>query len=251
MNKQAPASTYVRDNYDALLTKLPHGYTDFRWNDTEVSRFHYRQSRRALARGMTLVPERVSRALEIGGGAGAWTPFFASRATQLDFLDISEEMLKEAKVALASFTQITYLHTDFLAWEPEPAAYNLVASIRNIEYMQDKRSVLARMSRALSRGGTLILSTKSPHFDWNGYFDTKALHSGQISITELTTLLAESGFEVVQVYPAIIGKKTRYAPMRLLWDGLQQVLLRLPLSLMPLSILKYISESFLIVARRV
>lgn len=248
--EKAPESSYVRDTYDAMLPTLAKGYSEFRWNDTDVSRFHYRQSRRALRRGLASVPLKVNRALEIGGGGGAWTPFFAGRAIRLDFLDISENMLKEAKIALVKFQNINYIHSDFLEWEPEPSAYDLAVSIRNIEYMKDKRAVFERVARAMQKDGLFILSTKSPDFDWKGYFKTKALHQGQIPIEELINLLRESGFEVLHVYPAIIGKLIRYAPMRFVWDCLQTMLLRLPLLLMPLFILKYISESFLVVARR-
>lgn len=249
--KRAPESEYVRDNYDALLAKLPKGYTDFRWNDTDISRFHYRQSRRALLRALSCLPAKLDRILEVGGGAGAWTPFFASRALSLDFLDISENMIAEAKKALAHFQNIRYLRADFIEWEPETPAYDMLVSIRNIEYMKDKRAVLARMNRALRFGGTLILSTKSPDFDWSGYFDAKPLHGGQIPIRSLISMLRENGFEIVRVYPAILGKLTRFAPMRMMWDGLQILLLRIPQFCMPLFLLKYISESFLIVARRI
>jgi len=249
--RKPPDSVFVRDTYDTLLEKLPQGYSEFRWNENVVSRFHYRQSRRALLRALATVPVKMGRALEVGGGGGAWTPFFAARAAQVDFLDISGEMLREAQSKLARFQNIRYMHTDFLEWEPEPAAYDLVVSIRNLEYMQDTSAVLARMSRALRQGGTLILSTKNPQFDWKGYFDGKALHGGQIPVATLTTLLHECGFAVTHIYPAIIGKRIRYAPMRFIWDVLQRVSLRLPRSLVPLSLLKYISESFLIVAQKI
>lgn len=251
MNKQAPESAYVRDTYDTLLARLPKGYSEFRWNDTDISRFHYRQSRRALLRGLASVPAKVSRALEVGGGAGAWTLFFAGRVAQVDFLDISENMLAEARATLAQFPRIHYVHADFLEWEPEAAAYDLIVSIRNLEYMNDKRAALARMARGLKEGGVLILSTKSPQFDWKGYFAGKVLHGGQIPVTELVTLMRESGFSVEHAYPAILGKLIRYAPMRAVWDGLQILLLRLPQAFIPLFVLKYVAESFLIVARRI
>lgn len=249
--ENAPASSYVRDTYDAMLPRLPKGYSEFRWNDTDISRFHYRQSKRALLKGLASVPQKLGRVLEIGGGGGAWTPLFAGRADSLDFLDISENMLKEARVALARFPHITYLHEDFISWSPDRAAYDLIVSIRNIEYMRDKRAVVERLASALRPGGALIVSTKSPHFDWKGYFKSKELHGGQIATGSLLSLLKENGFEIVCVYPAIIGKGIRYAPVRWLCDVLQMVSLQFPVFLMPVSLLKYISESFLVVARRV
>ncbi len=241
---------FVRDVYDRMLPKLKKGYSDFRWNDTPVSRFHYCQSRRALLAGLGAVPTKLDRALEIGGGGGAWTPFFAPRTAELDFLDISEQMLLEAKAALADFSGIRYIQSDFLEWEPPTAVYDLAVSIRNIEYMRDKSAVLDRLARALKKGGTLILSTKSPEYDWGGYFDKRPLHSGQIRIAELLDLLSKSGFTILQVYPAIVGKLIRFAPMRFLWHTVQWLSFALPSKLRPLFLLKYISESFLIVARR-
>jgi len=236
--------------YDGLLSKLPDGYTAFRWQQTTVSRFHYRQSRRVLVRALRAVPVQVNRALEVGGGSGAWTGFFAGRTKHLDFVDISESMLAEARVALESFKNITYIHADIMAWEPQENVYELAISLRNIEYMQDKRLVLHRISGALVPGGRLILSTKNPEFDWNGYFANKPLHGGQVSLRELQGLLTESGFVIERVYPAIIGKKIKYAAMRAFWDVLQSLALRLPPAAMPLFLLRRISESFLVVARR-
>lgn len=249
-NRRAPESEYVQTMYDGLLSKLPEGYTAFRWQQTAVSRFHYRQSKRALARALCAVPAQVNRVLEVGGGSGAWTGFFAGRTKRLDFVDISESMIAEARGALESFKNITYIHADIMAWEPQEKAYELAISLRNIEYMQDKRSVLNRIAGALVSGGRLILSTKNPEFDWNGYFTNKPLHGGQVSLKELQSLLVESGFVVERVYPAIIGKKIKYAAARVFWDMLQAVVLRLPPYAMPLFLLRRISESFLVVARR-
>ncbi len=67
----------------------------------------------------------------------------------------------------------------------------------------------------------------------------------------LLRLLRESGFEVVRVYPAIMGKKIRYAPVRLCFDVLQWMLLRLPERGVPSGVVRSFSESVLVVARRV
>ncbi len=246
----APDSRFVRDTYDSLLNSLPGTYSAYRWEQTPVSRFHFRQSRRALVAALAHVPVSLNRALEIGGGGGVWTPWLAERARTLDFLDISESMLKEARTTLVRFPHISYIHADFLEWEPEGGAYDLVASFRNIEYMNDKAGVVARFAKALTPGGTLLLSTKNPSYDWKGYFKNKTLHGGQMSVRSLTALLKENGFTVVRVYPAIIGKKIGYAPFRLLWNGLHAAMVRLPNILLPVFVWKYIAESVIFVARK-
>jgi len=246
---RAPDSGFVRDTYDKLLQGLPHGYSAYRWAETPVSRFHFRQTTRALKQALKSVPH-VERALEVGGGGGTWTPFVLQHTNTLDFLDISAEMLAEARTALSAYPNISYIHHDFLTWEAPHEAYGLAASFRNLEYMQDKRAALKRFASVLTKGGSFLLVTKSPHYDWGGYFNNKALHGGQVPITELLALLQQIGFTPKVVYPAIIGKKTAYAPVRFVWDCVQTALLSLPRFLMPLFFLKYISESFIIVAEK-
>ena len=250
-DSKAPDPSFVRDTYNALLKKLPGSYTAYRWGETPVSRFHFRQSRRALLRALRFVPKWMERILEIGGGDGAWTPFFASRAQRLDFLDISKEMLAGAREALTRFRNIQFIEADFLSWTPQPDAYNMVVSLRNLEYMKDKKAAVLRMASALRSGGYLILSTKNPQYDWNSYFEGKELHGGQIPLSDLESLLQRSGFSILRVYPAIIGKKTKYGPVRILWDVLQILFVCAPAFFVPWWLMRYLSESFLVVARRI
>jgi SAM-dependent methyltransferase len=238
-------SAFVKNTYDTLLRGLSGSYTDYRWGATPVSRFHFAQTKRALTRALTQVPHSLKRMLEVGGGGGAWTPYFAPRTEALDYLDISEEMLREARTHLAAFPQISYLHADFLAWEAPANAYDLVVMIRNIEYMPDKRAVLAKCFRALTSGGTLLLVTKNPESDWRGYYRTKRLHSGQMPLNELRARLTEAGFAGIEATPAIIGKGVRYAVVRPLWHAVQWLGLRIPLPLTRL-----FAESFLVLAHK-
>jgi 2-polyprenyl-3-methyl-5-hydroxy-6-metoxy-1,4-benzoquinol methylase len=237
---------FVRDTYDALLRKLPETYTEYRWQGTPVSRFQFRQSARALRCALRAMPARFERALEVGGGDGAWTRFFAPAVAELDFVDISEEMIREAKKALTAFPGIRYIHADFLQWNGEPDHYDLLVSIRNLEYMPDKRAALTRLSALAADGAHMVLVTKNPDFD-RRYYDGKVFHSGQIPLSDLLALLESSGFTVRRVYPALIGKKTKYALMRFFWNCLHRVLL---LSPRPLPFLSFLTESFLVIAQK-
>jgi cyclopropane fatty-acyl-phospholipid synthase-like methyltransferase len=237
---------FVRDTYDELLRELPETYTEYRWERTAISRFQFRQSARALKCALRVMPGRFDRALEIGGGDGAWTRFFAPMVSTIDFVDISEEMIREAKKALAAFSQIKYIAADFLQWSGEPKHYDLLISIRNLEYMPDKHAALTRLSALAAESAHLVLVTKNPDFDRH-YYGGKVFHSGQVPLPELLTLLESCGFVVRRVYPALVGKKTKYVLMRVMWDCLHRILLLLP---RPLPFLSFLTESFLVIAQK-
>lgn len=247
MEQSGPSSSYVRDTYNELVGGQAAGYTHYRWQQSPVSRYHYRQSKRTLERAIRFLPKKITRALEIGGGDGAWTPYIAERADRMDFLDISKEMLSQAKRALSRFPAITYIEGDFLQWKSESESYGAILSIRNIEYMNDKEAVVRTFATALQSGGILIVSTKNPAFDWGGYFGGKELHSGQITRGHLLHLLRRYGFQIRAVYPAIIGKLIRLAPVRIFFDLLHTIALRIPGAAVLLS---WVSESYLVVAEK-
>ncbi len=238
-------SRYIEKTYDEFLATYQDTYSFYRWFRTPVSRFHYEQSRRAL---LLVLKKHYEKGLEVGGGDGVWTEFILQHVQSLDFLDISKEMIKRAQERFKNNNRLTFIQDDFLKNTLGGEQYDLLVSFRNFEYFEDKEKGMSEFSRVLRHNGELIIVTKSPEYDWKGYFNNKAFHSGQISINHLCSLLDKNGFKVIKVLPAIIGKKIGWSLLRPVYHFMQYLLLKLPRSLVPTFLLKYVSESFLVYA---
>ena len=101
----------------------------------------------------------------------------------------------------------------------------------------------------LASKGTLILVTKSPQYDWKGYFKTKTLHQGVMDIRLVKRSLQEQGLDVIDIYPAIVGKMLATALGRFIGHIMQWFLV-ITRRFFPLSLSRYVTESYLIVARK-
>ncbi len=251
--RKDPEPKFVQSSYNTFLKKLPGSYSDYRWRRDAAMRSHFQQTLRSL----DFVVARLnlskvnSHILEVGGGDGMWVEqIWGPRVGAIDFLDISEEMLEQAKARLASCGHISYIHSDFLAWTAPVDKYDVVSIIRNLEYMEDKHAALIKTKQVLKPGGTLVLITKNPESDFLGYYKKHKLHAGRISIKELRALLISAGFSDVYIYPAIIGKKLQYSFSRFIWQGIQWVLLRAPKLVSLPWFSRIFAESFLITARK-
>lgn len=238
---------FVQDTYNSFLSTLPEEYSFYRWQKTPVSRFHHAQTQRALNRALPHV-RTTDRVLEVGGGDGEWTPYFMVHADSLDFVDISEEMIVRAQKRLAQYDgRISYIQKDILHANLQHQ-YGLIGAVRNIEYMPDKLAVIRLYYSLLKKDGLLCLVTKNPETDFKGYFKHKKLHSGQIAIHDLQHYLKSVGFSRIHIYPAIIGKKIKYAPIRWIWHMVHYVLLHTPQNLLSLYVTRLFAESFVITA---
>ncbi len=247
MNERIPDTSYVRDEYNAMLRNMPTTYAFHRWGENAVARVHYRQTRRALS--WIFGKKKFDRVLEVGGGDGVWTELVAARANGVEFIDISDEMITRAKERLSPFPNISFTRADFLAYAPSPRTFDLALSVRNLEYMPDKKAAIGKYAAALRDGGTLAIVTKNPGFRHVGSVSKKLLHTSQIPVGELLALMQESGFHNVRIYPAIIGIGLKYGLLRLFWTSVQiKCLVFRPL--VPVRFLELFSESILVVGTR-
>ncbi len=242
-------SDYVKDLYNQTLASPAADYSYNRWQKTPLNVCQYRQTKRVLLK--LLGPKKYQQALEVGGGDGVWTEFIINNLKQLDFFDISEEMLKRAGVKLQGCGQINFLLGDFLKNNFASQSYDGLFGFRVWEYFNDKDKALREINRILKVGGDLFLITKSPAYDWQGYYKKKVLHSGQLPILKLLQLLSAYGFSLIAVKPAVLGKLLRWPTARWFFSIAQKLNCLLPFNLLPLAWLQYFSESFIIKARKI
>ena len=145
--------------------------------------------------------EKNFSVLEVGPGPGTWTKVLLSNKeiARYDIVDISEEMLRQAKDNLHEFEQINFVHSDILDFVPKEQ-YDFFFSSRFIEYVNDKEKVVDTIFKSLKPGGKGYLSTKTPQY---GRFMSKKVnspvHQGQISAKKLRELFERRGFKVKKI----------------------------------------------------
>ncbi len=122
-----------------------------------------------------LPPLAGKRVLDLGCGLGNFAREARARgAVQVVGVDLSERMLAEAR-ARDPDPAIVYLRSSLEAFEPEPAAFDLVVSMLALHYVADYRLIVQRMARCLVPGGRVALSVEHPIYTASG---TPSWHLG-------------------------------------------------------------------------
>ena len=241
-------SGYVKSYYDGFLSKYEKEYAFYRWQAGEVEKIHFYQTRRALVPFLNKLKGSI---LEIGGGDAIWTMEYISHVNELNFLDISEEMVSRAKKRLNDFSlKINFINNDFVQNDFSGNTFDGIVSIRNLEYFTDKNFFIEKVNKLLKEDGQFVLVTKSPKYHMSDKAKQKTLHTAQIDILELIKMINSSGLRVLEVRPAICGKLFRFSFMRFISNLLHKITLILPWKILPLNLLSRLSESFVIYAKK-
>ena len=198
MNAPDPKTFY--DN--VMPKKVRSGYEDARWHANSLLSAQYRMMTDALNRFVVPQVQLVRRVLEVGPGPGTWTKLLlkASSAARYTLVDISQEMLAQARVGLKDYANVQFIERDFLKFESsEP--FDFFFSSRAIEYMPDKRATVKKITSLLLPGGRGVIVTKmpKPFFDWMRGRGSRALHGAQIGPATLVGLLRSNGLIIEEI----------------------------------------------------
>ncbi len=193
-------TTQIKEFYNQSLQKSGNTYEFDRWAKTPQMRAGYLNTKSALHK---LVPQYLSdgmKVFELGPGPGTWTKELLMIAPQATYhlVDISEEMLKQAKDNLKEFSNITFTQSDILDFVPQQS-YDFFFSSRIIEYVPDKDRALEVIADALKPGAYGYLVTKTPQYQ--RLFSNKLVskvHQTQISPSDLSKLLEQHGLTVIK-----------------------------------------------------
>jgi ubiquinone/menaquinone biosynthesis C-methylase UbiE len=140
-------------------------YQNLRWFKTRLTRLEYAQTEQALL--AELQPSSAGRYLEIGCGPGTWTRVVAERSAEVIAVDISANMLEQAKKYVGSAGHVTYVHGDAAEYQPQ-GALNGVFSFRVLEYVSGWQEMLTRVASHLEPGGRVTICTKTPFSVYRG-----------------------------------------------------------------------------------
>jgi SAM-dependent methyltransferase len=110
-----------------------------------------------------LLPElRGRRVLDLGCGYGWFCRWACGQgAARVVGIDISERMLARAKADTEN-PAIDYLRSDMEAVELAGSSFDLVYSSLALHYVENLTDLIARISRALAPGGSLVFSVEHP-----------------------------------------------------------------------------------------
>jgi 2-polyprenyl-3-methyl-5-hydroxy-6-metoxy-1,4-benzoquinol methylase len=216
---------YVSPRPDAAELYALYGETYFQNNESGVVGYanYIRDEaniRRTADKRLRLLERYVQpgRMLDVGCAVGFFIDEARRRGWQVQGLDVSSFAVDYA----ASRFSLDVQHGSFTDLAFEPGAYDLVTLWDVIEHVPDPKAYVQQAAALLRPGGVISLAT--PDVDsiparlagrrWVGYKLSEE-HIYYFSITTLTRMLDEAGFDVVDVRH--VGK---YVTLRLFLDRL-------------------------------
>lgn len=241
-----PETTDMRSFYNDSLGKSVNPYEYNRWFSTPEREAGYHMTKAAMVDHVLPLLGSDMRVLEVGAGPGTWTKELLGKNPNLsvDIVDISDEMLAQARTTLSGFARVSYTRSDIASFSPTHE-YDFFFSSRAIEYMPDKGAVADVITRALTQGGAGCILTKYPHYVRARLLGgkTRDVHALQISPRKLAKLLAAHGLHVEQRIPVtFVFPRARSATLDLF---LSRLLREIPLALVAPFV-----ESYLLVFRK-
>ncbi len=181
--------------------KLASEYRHAQWEKSELSLFDYQMTSDGLIENLN--PQPNDSILEIGCGPGTWTEIIAQKCKNLVAVDISSEMLNEAKRRCSGQKNIKFIHSDIMDVELKDK-FEKIFCVRVLEYVANKKALLKKLSLMLKKNGRLVIITKSKPCFWGLAKKTAGFWQEKISVSEIESLLTGLGFSKIRSCPAII-----------------------------------------------
>lgn len=227
VNVEQHTNQGIQEIYDEAASY----YQQLRWFKTRLTRLEYAQTEAALLDQFQFIPDNKGRYLEIGCGPGTWTKVVAAHSAEVVALDISANMIEQARRYIGDATNVTFVHGDAAHYQPEGRLDGFF-SFRVVEYIDGWQETLKRVASHVPSGGRAVICTKTPISVYRGtgrerWFTTGVKRtlgkvqrrlSGQpeppaddrfwqkyISPAALQAVLEQSGFTDFDIAPAIYG----------------------------------------------
>jgi len=190
---------YVREHYNKLVKGFD--YEGYRWRKDLASKEQYKETKKSIL--FHFSPEK--EILEIGPGPGTWTKLIINDSKKITLLDISKEMLNQAKQNISK--KASFICSDFLDFKTKKK-FDLIFSSRAIEYIEDKEKMAKKFKNILKNKGKILIITKNPFRRWRKILlknKQDKLHDNWISIKDFRNLLEKNNFKNIRIYPVIFS----------------------------------------------
>jgi len=185
----------VKNFYNTTLQNNPTPYEQERWFKSGQHRAGYVATKKAMQKYALPLLQNDMKVFELGPGPGTWTKLMLEHAPQAEYnlVDISKEMLKQAKEALSTHQNISYVTSDILEYSVADQ-YDFFFSSRILEYVPDKNRAVHNIVQAMHSGAYGYLVTKTPQ-EGRVFSKRKGsqIHSLQISANDLIKIFQEHG----------------------------------------------------------
>ena len=187
---------------ETISQKFGGDYETARWRANPFLTAQYQMMVDVLNRLIVPSIRKARSVLEVGPGPGTWTKLLleVNSSAAYTLVDISSEMLAQARKGLTSHTNITFVESDLRMFESlQP--FDFFFSSRAIEYMPDKSAAARKIASLLAPGAQGVIITKMPKPLFNQIRGRQivALHTGQITPRDLARILERSGCIVEKV----------------------------------------------------
>ncbi len=175
-------------------------------SDLELRRAFLLDALRAAA--ARLPSGATLRVLDVGCGEAQLTAAVAREGHAVVGVDVAEEPLRRAREQHAGL-DVRLMDADG-EWPFDDASFDAVWAGETIEHVLDTAGWLSELRRVLRSGGSLLLSTPAhgrlrtlglalSSQRWDAHFDPRADHLRFYTRRTLTALLADFGFEQIDV----------------------------------------------------
>jgi trans-aconitate methyltransferase len=235
----------VKGFYEAKVAGSANNYEYDRWESNAQAKASYAATHRAFATLVRPIVAGSKSILELGPGPGTWTKELLKTSPEADLtlVDISEEMLKQAKETLRDHGNITYVNADILDFTSEQK-FDFFFSSRMIEYVPDKKPVIEKIVAMLQPGSFGYFVTKTPQY--TRPFSKKVtapVHQNQVAAEVLTAMLEEAGCTVQKVQSVT----SVFPGMR---SGFLDRWLSAVCQRVPFKLTRFVSESYAIIFKK-
>jgi tRNA (cmo5U34)-methyltransferase len=143
--------------------------------------------------------KKTPQILDLGAGTGLFSSYVRQQypEAQLTLMDLSEEMLKEARTRFGDDPNVHYISADYTTDLFEDQRYDAIISSLSIHHLshQDKRNLYRKVYHLLTEGGIFVNADQaagtSAYFDkrYKGHWENTIIMSG------LSTQVIESAIE--------------------------------------------------------
>lgn len=219
------------EHIEGIYDEAASYYQHLRWFKSRLTRLEHAQTRDALLAQFRFTHHEGGRYLEIGCGPGTWTKVVAPYVAEVVAMDISENMLAQARTYVSDAQNITFIHGDAAQYQPDQELDGIF-SFRVLEYVDGWQDMLTRVASHVRSGGRAVICTKTPFSVYRGtgrerwftMMPRRAFHrvrrfiQGEpkpqldyefwqkyIGPGELREVLTSAGFTDFDVVPAIFG----------------------------------------------
>jgi ubiquinone/menaquinone biosynthesis C-methylase UbiE len=115
--------------------------------------FHVRRNR-----VLELLPERLGRVLDVGCGPGVMTEVVLERGGVFDGVDLSPEMVSEAKQKFGHLPGVRFAEGNIESIDAPDNSYDQLICMAVLEYLNNPDRALAEIHRVLKPGGIAIIT---------------------------------------------------------------------------------------------